>query len=486
VICRRDIYSKCADLLFVIWDGRRHITQPEALPAQGPRLMQEIARAASGSEHASGGLPERIAQRTIARQMARAGATEEGAERDSRDFLEFCAGRAWLLGAFGTTDDGQRLFAFTHRTFLEFFTAEAVARSSRTNKDISDQVLKAYDTNSTSVLPELLVQAADERSDRAAEEIFRLLLGLPGRHALKLRLVNATPLPSEVKRAGFETLTLAWEQSRSSIDLETAQALVSLDSGSLAVLRALLELDDNTTTRLMYAYCWASLTFTVGSVSASRAALDLASITADLIIRFNEAEANVTVQNWLAHEGAISAQGSDWKLGLIVPAGAGQPALGALWWLTGGAPNRDGRSSIPFVRQWLRFLDEGGCVSPKEADTFARLVVDSSSNAAMFTPRPGEIDKSAMEKFSVRISLLMLCAEVRGTRARIFSSVSSPVSPGGSLSDVLALREQSANMRGSQQFGSSLDRAHNFLRILPRWADEWATGRRNFVDKHTG
>ena len=48
----------------------------------------------------------------------------------AREFVEFCRGRMWVFTDAGTTVSGQRLYGFTHRTFLEYFAAK-VDRSIR-------------------------------------------------------------------------------------------------------------------------------------------------------------------------------------------------------------------------------------------------------------------------------------------------------------------------------------------------------------------
>ncbi len=45
------------------------------------------------------------------------------AEAAASSFIEFCAGRAWVFTDTGTTPDGEKLYQFTHRTFLEYFSA---------------------------------------------------------------------------------------------------------------------------------------------------------------------------------------------------------------------------------------------------------------------------------------------------------------------------------------------------------------------------
>jgi len=45
----------------------------------------------------------------------------------AREFVDFCRGRMWVFSDAGTTASGERLYAFTHRTFLEYFAAAQLA-----------------------------------------------------------------------------------------------------------------------------------------------------------------------------------------------------------------------------------------------------------------------------------------------------------------------------------------------------------------------
>lgn len=54
------------------------------------------------------------------------------AESAAREFIEFCTGRAWVFTDTGTKRGGEKLFQFTHRTFLEYFTAVQLVQTHRT------------------------------------------------------------------------------------------------------------------------------------------------------------------------------------------------------------------------------------------------------------------------------------------------------------------------------------------------------------------
>jgi NACHT domain-containing protein len=207
---RLDVYKSCADLLFYSWDALRHIPQPVDHRRYGHTLMEELADLFFKFPSTSGGIEERQLSNLIAGYF-RDTAGVEAAESKQRaaDFLEFCAGRAWLLTAIGHDSRGQRLFAFTHRTFMEFYAAVAVVRRANSEADILQMVIDVYKKNPSSVLPDIIVQAYDEKSHRGAETLLRALMreGREGRRLaldshvpICLRILNSTPVGAPLVR----------------------------------------------------------------------------------------------------------------------------------------------------------------------------------------------------------------------------------------------------------------------------------------------
>lgn len=173
---RRHVYLTCADLLFNRWDSMRQIDQPVDHIEHGQDLMQDIALFFYQSRTAQEGVQERQLQRIIANFLRdTAGVLPASADHRARQFLEFCAGRAWLLGKAGNTASGERLFIFTHQTFMEFFAAEGMVRSSRSTSLVAEEVCASYRANPSAVLPELIVSAAEASRRGAAREIAKAI-----------------------------------------------------------------------------------------------------------------------------------------------------------------------------------------------------------------------------------------------------------------------------------------------------------------------
>ena len=230
---RRQIYSQCADLLFNRWDRMRHIEQPYDHLHYGDELMQEVAIWFYNSQSAQAGLEEQQIRKVITLFLIDTAAVPKAAaEKRASAFLDFCADRAWLLGSAGTNSRGQRLFVFTHRTFMEFFAAESLARGSIISKIVSE-VAKNYDRDASSVLPDLIVQSAEVHRKGGARDIIQGLFELDRTRAVKdtghylplcLRIVNLSPVNPRLMEEIFQRVFRLWSNKTPS---ETRLSIVA-------------------------------------------------------------------------------------------------------------------------------------------------------------------------------------------------------------------------------------------------------------------
>ncbi|MEH0824056.1 NACHT domain-containing protein [Micromonospora chalcea] len=217
---RLDVYKSCADLLFYSWDSLRHIPQPVDHKRYGHTLMEELADLFFKFPSAGAGVEEGLLVRLIASFFKdTAGVDQTEAAHRAQEFLNFCAGRAWLLTSVGRDSRGQRVFAFTHRTFMEFYAARAVVRRARSEEDVLRVIYDVYRKNPSSVLPDIIVQAYDEKEYRGAETLLRIFKreGRAGRQIpagshfpLCLRILNSTPVGAPLVREILLDALTAW------------------------------------------------------------------------------------------------------------------------------------------------------------------------------------------------------------------------------------------------------------------------------------
>ncbi|WP_336318809.1 NACHT domain-containing protein [Streptomyces lavendofoliae] len=235
---RRTVYEACADLLFQRWDAMRHIEQPMDHRQYGTRLMQELALFFYKSQAAQAGVQEGQLKKLIATFFTdTASVNEVDARSRAQDFLDFCADRAWLLSYQGTDSVDHRLFGFTHRTFMEYFAAEALVRRARNLEEVVEEMVLAYDRDASSVLVDVIFQCADDKYDGGARDIVSILMTRSknsSRQAsakylsLCLRVMNAAPLPPQATDAIFDVLLNAWNTNNLETGHDTALAVFEL------------------------------------------------------------------------------------------------------------------------------------------------------------------------------------------------------------------------------------------------------------------
>lgn len=325
---RRDIYAQCADLLFHTWDSHRHIDQPEELHANGDRIMQEIARWVYQSQKAQNGLPESVIKKTIGIYLRDAvGVEENEARRRAGQFLEFCATRAWLLGSTGT-EHGERVFTFTHRTFFEYFTAEAISRKNGDPAQIADTLVSAHARDATSVLPELLLQAIDEKLDRGAAITFAMVCERTDDELLIMRLMEGVPLPTATRARGFDKiLKLWWHKRRVSSTAFGALLSINVDART-QFIRDYLDTNRDGATDLFLG-AWATLEL-AGETARHSAIWDstvasIASTHEDVLDTWFGA--SVQVWQWRAMRGQMPPA----QRTMITTQGTSGPCIGTLW-----------------------------------------------------------------------------------------------------------------------------------------------------------
>jgi hypothetical protein len=91
-------------------------------------------------------------------------------------FVDFCTGRAWVFTDTGTTADGEKLYQFTHRTFLEYFAASHITSTHATPESLSDVLLPRIRKQEWDVVALLAFQIQSKRLLGAADILLKRLL----------------------------------------------------------------------------------------------------------------------------------------------------------------------------------------------------------------------------------------------------------------------------------------------------------------------
>jgi hypothetical protein len=228
---RAEVYEQCAMLMFRRWDARRRIYQDLRVGGQLEPALRHLAWWLLTREDARSAVTEReLVNATTEFLQSRGFESQDAATAAAREFVEFCRGRMWVFSDTGTTASGERLYSFTHRTFLEYFAAAQLAYDSDTPEQLGQAIQARITRDEWWVVAELAMQIKDRTSNGGARRIYAALLGDPPRPSderakllrfLALGLRSVDPSPRQVRELTNRIFEGACEATRAAADLKS-------------------------------------------------------------------------------------------------------------------------------------------------------------------------------------------------------------------------------------------------------------------------
>lgn len=175
---RLRVYEECAELLFSRWDRVRRVDTLLRREVKRHHLVEEIAHRIFTLRLGRGAGERETALKAFVTEYFLQNLTEDRFEaRDEADrFLEHCTGRAWLLTHVGLSPKGDRVFDFTHRTFMEYFTACRIARFAGSPASLVSEIRPMLSQGSGTVIAQLAILRFDERVVDGGDTVVRLLV----------------------------------------------------------------------------------------------------------------------------------------------------------------------------------------------------------------------------------------------------------------------------------------------------------------------
>jgi hypothetical protein len=178
---RPAVYEQCAELLLHRWDRVREIPRALEVDAGARQLIYATAMHYYRSESSNTGIIESDLKRLLVAHILEFRSPDEDVARtEAQEFIDFCAGRAWLLTHIGNSPTGERLFGFTHRTFAEYFSARYLAREAASAKDLANMIEPLIRVGVSEVVPQMAIQWRGESEVKGADKCLMALLDLPG------------------------------------------------------------------------------------------------------------------------------------------------------------------------------------------------------------------------------------------------------------------------------------------------------------------
>jgi Cdc6-like AAA superfamily ATPase len=174
---RADIYEKSAAMLFEQRDTSKGISAP--LPISQAQLRPLVAYLAYWiyrDERLQAGVTEKELVLKATEYLCQSDEDRSEAERAARAFVNYCRERAWVFAEIGRREDGQSLYQFTSRGFLEYFAASYLVRSVHTPKGLLEILVPRIASQEWDAMAELAFQLSSQRDDEAANQLLEGLV----------------------------------------------------------------------------------------------------------------------------------------------------------------------------------------------------------------------------------------------------------------------------------------------------------------------
>ena len=174
---RPEVYEKCATMLFERWDRSRNIRFSLPFEAHIRPAMMYIAHWIYSNDELRAGVTERLLIAKASEYLLKKRFEDpDEAETAANEFIEFCRGRAWIFTDTGTEKSGERLYQFTHQTFLEYFTAGYLVRTHPTPETIMNILLPRIAKREWDVVAQLAFQIQNRSSEDAGDKLLLMLI----------------------------------------------------------------------------------------------------------------------------------------------------------------------------------------------------------------------------------------------------------------------------------------------------------------------
>ncbi|XKK58832.1 NACHT domain-containing protein [Streptomyces sp. ARC32] len=220
---RPDLYQKCAELLFERWDKQRGIVIPLPFNAHVRQALNALALRMYTDPKAQKGLTRTQLVSFMTEFLVTKRFDDEAiAEDAANQFVDFCTGRAWVLTDMGSNTQ-QSLYAFTHRTFLEYFSANQLVRKNSTPEKLFDVLHERIAAQEWEVVAQLSLQILSQNVDDGGDDFLELVLSA---------IQDTEPLSHKINLTAFAARSLGFMVPRPQIVQKICEqsALLSITS----------------------------------------------------------------------------------------------------------------------------------------------------------------------------------------------------------------------------------------------------------------
>ena len=175
---RPDVYEKCSRMLFDRWDRHRGLRKSFEFEAHVEPALMHLAYFIYRNQALHGGVAERALVRETADYLKKwQYGDRTKAVFAAEEFVRFCRGRAWVFTDVGLSGNDDRMYQFTHRTFLEYFTGSHLARVAPSIERLVHFLVPRIQIGEWDVVAQLAIQIKTKQIHAGADTAGRSLLG---------------------------------------------------------------------------------------------------------------------------------------------------------------------------------------------------------------------------------------------------------------------------------------------------------------------
>lgn len=225
---RPELYEKCALMLFERWDKSRGLHDPPFEANLKPAMMYLAHWIYTNINLENGVTESQLIKKSVEYLYPKKYEDIDEANKYATEFIIFCRGRAWVFTDTGTTKDGENLYQFTHRTFLEYFTALYITRIHSDAKLLLDHLYPHISLSEWDVVSQLALQILNKNIEEGANDFLEDLISRYSDNELKniniIGFLNRTlsfivPNPKIVRRIISESLMYYYNLGIKNYDL---------------------------------------------------------------------------------------------------------------------------------------------------------------------------------------------------------------------------------------------------------------------------